>query len=85
MSISTPTPAEYTEHEDDKLLETVDGMKLTGANVMVGRYEDDTLELNIYIEEASSPIGARWAFEDETLPLALLEDDGQAAIEQLSG
>lgn len=78
------TPAEYTEHEDDELLETVDGMKLVGANVMVGRYEDDTLELNIYVEEAATPTGARWAFEDGTLPWSLLDEDDRTTIEQLA-
>jgi hypothetical protein len=78
------TPAEYTTHSDDQLLEAVDGMKLAGANVMVGRYEDDTLELNIYVEPAATPTGARWAFEDGTLPWELLNPSDQAAIKELA-
>lgn len=76
--------SQYTSHDDDRLLETTHGMQVTGGDIMVGRYADDTLELMIYTEEASTPTGAQWAFEDGALPRRLLTPQDRAAIEQLT-
>lgn len=54
----------------DEGLEEVYGMKVTGANIMLGVYDDGDTQLQIYTAEGATVTGAAWDVEDGLLPPA---------------
>lgn len=61
--------------ETDRDLEYVRGMKVLGANIMVGVYADGRERIQIYTAEGATLTGTVWDVEDGLLPPAAAEVD----------
>jgi hypothetical protein len=65
----------YRDHDpSEETVESVDGMKLAGARVMVGRFPDGSLEFALTTPALLHSESAAHEFEHGTLPERLLPE-----------